>query len=102
MFADAKYIEAHLVSEDDCFEQIAEMFCRVDCPIPDRVNGCRDETIYPNLHMFLIHAFTLGHAAARGLRRPSGRSEKRRSRARSRSSPEANRLEPSIGERGQC
>src|SRR5437868_5874770 len=102
MFSYAKHVEAHLVSEDDCFEQLAKMFCRVDCPIRDRVNGCRDETIYPNLHMFLVHLFTLRHAAARGLRRQSGRSGKRRSRASLRPSPEADRLEPSTCERAEC
>src|SRR5947207_13317561 len=98
MFADTKYIEVHLVSEDDGFEQFAEMFCGINCPIRGRVNGCRDETIYPNLHMFLIHLFTLGHAAARGLRRQSGRSGKRRSTAPARPEPEADRPEPAVGE----
>ena len=51
MFPDAEHIEAHLVSEGDCFEQLAEMFCGVDCTAR-RVNGCRYETIYANLHLW--------------------------------------------------
>ena len=50
MFPDAKHIEAHLVSEGNCFEQLAEMFCGIDCPIRDTVNGCCDKTIQTNFH----------------------------------------------------
>ena len=50
MFADAEHIEAHLVSEGDCFEQFAEMFCGIDCPTRDTVNGCCDKTIQTNFH----------------------------------------------------
>jgi hypothetical protein len=53
VFADAKDIETDLVSERDRFEQLAEMFCGVDCPAR-RVNGCRYETIYANLHLLII------------------------------------------------
>ena len=55
MFADAKHIEAYLVSERDCFEQLAEMFCGIDCAAR-RVNGCRYETIYANLHQVILYA----------------------------------------------
>ena len=50
VFPDAKHIEAHLVSERDRFEQLAEMFCGLDWPDPTRIKGCRYETIYANLH----------------------------------------------------
>jgi hypothetical protein len=50
VFATAKYIEAHLVSERDCFKQLVEMSRRVDGPT-DCVNGCRYETVYANLHV---------------------------------------------------
>jgi hypothetical protein len=49
MFTDAKHIEAYLIRERDCFEQLADIFCGVDCAAR-RVNGCRYETIYANLH----------------------------------------------------
>ena len=49
VFADAKYIEADLVGERDRLEQLAEMFCGVDCPAR-RVNGCGYKTIYADLH----------------------------------------------------
>src|SRR5882724_10551796 len=38
VFADAKDIETDLVSQRDRFEQLAKMFCGVDCPAR-RVNG---------------------------------------------------------------
>jgi hypothetical protein len=50
VFPDAKHLEAHLVSERDRFEQLAEMFCGIDCPFRDTVKRCRYETIYANLH----------------------------------------------------
>jgi hypothetical protein len=56
MFADAKDIESYLVSEGDCFEQLAEMSRRIDGPAR-RVNGCCYETIYANLHVFLVLVF---------------------------------------------
>jgi hypothetical protein len=49
VFSDAKDIKADLVSQRDRFEQLAEMFCGIDC-LARRVNGCRYETIYANLH----------------------------------------------------
>ena len=65
MFSDAKHIQPDFVSERHCFEQLAEMSCRIDAP-PAGVNGCRDETVYPNLHVLLI----LVHAAMRGCQSP--------------------------------
>jgi hypothetical protein len=56
MFSDAEDIEPNLVSERDCFEQFAEMSRRIDCPT-GRVNGCCYETIYANLHVFLVLVF---------------------------------------------
>ena len=56
VFADAKDIETNLVSQCDCFEQLAEMSCRIDGPT-GRVNGCRHKTIYANLHVLLIEVF---------------------------------------------
>jgi hypothetical protein len=53
VFAYAKHIEAYLISERDCFEQLAEMSRRIDGPT-GRVNGCRYETVYANLHLFII------------------------------------------------
>jgi hypothetical protein len=49
VFADAKDIEADLVGERDRLEQLAEMSRGIDRPAR-RVNGCRYETIYANLH----------------------------------------------------
>jgi hypothetical protein len=51
VFADSKYIEAYLVSERDCFKQLAEMSCRIDGPARP-INGCRYETVYANLHQW--------------------------------------------------
>jgi hypothetical protein len=56
VFTDAKYIETYLVSKRNCFEQLAEMSFRIDGPT-GRVNGCRYETVYTNLHLFLILVF---------------------------------------------
>jgi hypothetical protein len=56
MFADAKNIESYLVSERDCFEQLAEMSRRIDGSTGP-VNGCRYETVYANLHVFLVLVF---------------------------------------------
>ena len=53
MFADAKHIEADFVSERDCFEQLAQMSRRIDGPAR-RVNGCRYETVYADLHRDLF------------------------------------------------
>jgi hypothetical protein len=50
MFPDAKHIQPDFVRQRHCFEQLAEMFCGVDCTAR-RVNGCRYETIYANLHL---------------------------------------------------
>jgi hypothetical protein len=63
VFADAKDIEADLVSERDRFEQLAEMFCGVDCPAR-RVNGCRYETIYANLHQWRPMLFSAAASSA--------------------------------------
>ena len=49
VFTDAEYIEAHLVGERNCFEQLAEMSCRIDGST-GRINGCRYETVYADLH----------------------------------------------------
>src|SRR5438477_646729 len=57
VFPDAEHIEAHLVSEGDCFEQFAEMSRGVDCP-PARVNGRRYETIQANLHQWAPMLFS--------------------------------------------
>ena len=54
VFPDAKDIQAHLVSERNRFKQFGEMFCGVDCPARGTVNGCGDETVYANFHMFLL------------------------------------------------
>ena len=53
VFTDAKHIEAYLVSERDCFKQLAEMSRRVDGST-GRINGCRYETVYTNLHVLVI------------------------------------------------
>ena len=66
VFADAKDIEAYLVSERDCFEQLAEMSCRIDRPTR-RVHGCRCETVYTDLHWLGI----LAQAATRCWKRPA-------------------------------
>ena len=66
MFADAKDIEAHLVSERDCFKQLAEMSRGIDGPT-GRVNGCRYETVYTDLHVLVI----LVQAATRCWKRPA-------------------------------
>ena len=65
MFADAKYIEPHLVSQRDCFEQLAEMSRRIDGST-GRVNRCRYETIYADLHWLVI----LVQAGTRCWKRP--------------------------------
>jgi hypothetical protein len=49
MFTNPKHIEAYFIRERDCFEQLADIFCGVDCAAR-RVNGCRYETIYANFH----------------------------------------------------
>ena len=67
MFSYAKHVEAYLVSEGDCFEQFAEMSCGIDCPIRNMVDGCRHETVYPDLHLLLI----LVQAAMRCCQRPA-------------------------------
>ena len=46
VFADAEYIEAYLVSKGNCFEQLAEMSCRIDGPT-SRVNGCATKLSMP-------------------------------------------------------
>ena len=51
MFADPKYIQTNLISQLDRFEQLAEMSCGVDCAA-GRVNRCRYETIYADLHQW--------------------------------------------------
>src|SRR5438309_11140228 len=66
MFADAKHIEAHLVRDRDCFEQLVEMSLRIDGSTR-RVNGCRYETIYADLHLLVI----LVQAATRCWKRPA-------------------------------
>jgi hypothetical protein len=66
MFADAEYIETYLVSERDCFEQLAEMSCGIDRPT-GRVNGCRYETVYADLHLLVI----LVQAGTRCCKRPA-------------------------------
>ena len=66
VFADAEYIEAYLVSERDCFKQLAEMSRRID-GAASRVNGCRYETVYANLHLLVI----LIQAATRCWKRPA-------------------------------
>jgi len=66
VFADAEYIEADLVSEHDCFKQLAEMSRRIDGST-GRINGCRYETIYADLHLLV----TLVHAATRCWKRPA-------------------------------
>ena len=66
VFADAEYIEAYLVSKGNCFEQLAEMSCRIDGPTR-RINGCRYETVYADLHVLVI----LGQAATRSWKRPA-------------------------------
>ena len=53
VFTNPKYIETDLVSERDCFKQLAEMSRGIDCPT-GRVNGCRYETIYADLHWLVI------------------------------------------------
>jgi hypothetical protein len=55
VFADAKHIETNLVSERDCFEQLAEMSRGINGPT-GRVNGCRYETIYANLHQWPLES----------------------------------------------
>jgi hypothetical protein len=50
MLADAKYIEPHLISERDRFEQLAEVSRWIDGATA-RVNGCRYETVYADFHM---------------------------------------------------
>ena len=66
VFTNPKYIEAHLVSERDCFKQLAEMSRRIDGPT-GRINGCCYETVYANLHVWVI----LGQAAMRSWKRPA-------------------------------
>ena len=66
VFTDAKHIEAYLVSERDCFEQLAEMSRRIDGPT-GRINGCRYETVYADLHLLMI----LVQAATRCWKRPA-------------------------------
>ena len=66
MFANAEYIEADLVRQRDCFKQLAEMSCRIDGS-PGRVNGCRYETVYTDLHLLVI----LVQAATRCWKRPA-------------------------------
>src|SRR5438874_2625055 len=82
VFADTKHIEAHFISERDCFEQLAEIFRGIDGAAGQAVDRRRYETIYANLHTGGV--FKLGRAVARAQRRRSGRSERRRSTARSR------------------
>jgi hypothetical protein len=53
MFADPKHIKAHLVSERDCFKQLAEMSRRIDCPT-GRVNRCCYKTVYTDFHVLVI------------------------------------------------
>jgi hypothetical protein len=66
VFTDAKHIEAYLVSERDCFKQLVEMSRRVDGSTA-RVNGCRYETVYTDLHVLVI----LIQAATRCCQRPA-------------------------------
>jgi hypothetical protein len=53
MFADPKHIKAHLVSERDCFKQLAEMSRRIDGST-GRINGGRYETVYTDFHVLVI------------------------------------------------
>ena len=66
MFADAEHIEAYLVSERDCFKQLAEMSRGIDGST-GRINGCRYETVYADLHVLVI----LVQAATRSWKRPA-------------------------------
>src|SRR6266550_4805519 len=66
VFADPKDIKAHLVSERDRFEQLAEVSRRIDGTTA-RVNGCRYETVYADLHLLVI----LVQAATRCWKRPT-------------------------------
>src|SRR6266478_167419 len=66
MFSDAEDVETHFVSERDCFKQLAEMSCRIDGST-GRINGCRYETVYADLHLLVI----LVHAATRCWKRPA-------------------------------
>ena len=66
VFADAKYIEAYLVSERDCFKQLAEMSRRIHGSTGG-VNGCRYETVYADLHLLVIPV----QAATRCWKRPA-------------------------------
>ena len=66
VFADAKDIEPDLVGERDRLEQLAEMSRGIDGPT-GRVNGCRYETVYANLHLWVI----LVQAATRCWKRPA-------------------------------
>ena len=66
MFADPEHIEPHLVSERDCFEQLAEVSRRIDGTTA-RVNGCRYETVYADLHLLVV----LVQAATRCWKRPA-------------------------------
>src|SRR4051812_32850587 len=66
MFPDAKNIQAHLISEGDRFEQLAEMACRIDGPT-SRVNDCRYKTVYADLHWLVI----LVQAVTRCWKRPA-------------------------------
>ena len=66
MFADTKHIKPHLIRERDCFKQLAKMSRRIDGPTA-RINGCRYETVYADLHVLVI----LGQAATRSWKRPA-------------------------------
>ena len=54
VFADAKHIQTDFVSQRDCFKEFVEMSRGIDHPVRDAVNGCRYETVYADLHAFLI------------------------------------------------
>src|SRR5439155_20483621 len=66
VFADAKHIEAYLVSERDCFKQLAEMPRGIDGPT-GRIDRCRYETVYADLHLLV----SLVQAATRSWKRPA-------------------------------
>src|SRR5438552_1396850 len=69
------------------------MSCRIDGST-GRINGCRYETVYADLHVLVL--FKLQRALGRDRRRRIGRSETRRSTAPSRREPEADRSEASM------
>jgi hypothetical protein len=59
VFADAKHIEAHFVSESDRFEQLAEMSRWVDGLAGGAVNRGRHETVYADFHIIPFVGFEI-------------------------------------------